>query len=56
MNRIEIHKRSCNVAAKLNIKLWQSQVVDAKWDMHKQMLFDATIEIKGIDRKGMLLM
>ena len=23
--------------------------------MHKQQLFDATIEIKGIDRKGMLL-
>ena len=29
--------------------------MDAKWDMHKQLLFDATIEIKGIDRKGMLL-
>ncbi len=27
--------------------------MDAEWDMHKQMLFDATIEIKGIDRKGM---
>ena len=23
--------------------------------MHKKLLFDATIEIKGIDRKGMLL-
>ena len=53
-NRIEIHKRSCNVAAKLKSS-YGNRIVDAKWDMHKQMLFDATIEIKGIDRKGMLL-
>ena len=53
-NRIEIHKRSCNIAAKLKSS-YGNRIVDAKWDMHKQMLFDATIEIKGIDRKGMLL-
>lgn len=53
-NRIEIHKRSCNVAAKLKSS-YGNRIVDAKWDMHKQLLFDATIEIKGIDRKGMLL-
>ena len=29
--------------------------MDAKWDMHKKLYFDATIEIQGIDRKGMLL-
>ena len=28
--------------------------LDAKWDMHKVMFFDATIEIRGIDRKRML--
>ena len=53
-NRIEIHKRSCNIAAKLKSS-YGNRIIDAKWDMHKQMLFDATIEIKGIDRKGMLL-
>jgi len=53
-NRIEIHKRSCQVAAKLKSS-FGNRIVDAKWDMHKQLLFDATIEIKGIDRKGMLL-
>ena len=31
-----------------------NKILDAKWDMHKQMFFDATIEIRGIDRKGML--
>ena len=53
-NRIEIHKRACKVAAKLKSS-YGNRIVDAKWDMHKQLLFDATIEIKGIDRKGMLL-
>lgn len=53
-NRIEIHKRSCSVAAKLKSS-YGNRIVDAKWQMHKLMYFDATIEIKGIDRKGMLL-
>ena len=53
-NRIEIHKRACQVAAKLKSS-YGNRSVDAKWDMHKQLLFDATIEIQGIDRKGMLL-
>ena len=53
-NRIEIHKRACSIAAKLKSS-YGNRIVDAKWDMHKQMLFDATIEIQGIDRKGMLL-
>ncbi len=53
-NRIEIHKRACSVAEKLKSS-YGNRIVDAKWVMHKQMLFDATIEIKGIDRKGMLL-
>ena len=53
-NRIEIHKRSCKVAAKLKSS-YGNRIVDAKWDLHKQILFDATIEVQGIDRKGMLL-
>ena len=31
-----------------------NRILDAKWNMHKQLFFDAIIEIKGIDRKGML--
>ena len=53
-NRIEIHKRSCQVAAKLKSS-FGNRIVDAKWQMHKSMFFDATIEIEGIDRKGLLL-
>ena len=33
-NRIEIHKRSCNIAAKLKSS-YGNRIVDAKWDMHK---------------------
>ncbi len=52
-NRIEIHKRSCKVASKLKSS-YGNRILDAKWDMHRKMLFDATISIKGIDRIGML--
>ncbi len=53
-NRIEIHKRDCQIAAKLKTS-FGNRILDAKWDMHKQIFFDATIQIQGIDRKGMLL-
>lgn len=51
--RIEIHLRDCEVAAKLKSSYGNS-ILDAKWDMHGVMLFDATISIRGIDRHGML--
>lgn len=50
---IEIHKRECPVATKLKAS-FGNRILDAKWEMHKQMFFDATIEIRGIDRRGML--
>ena len=50
---IEIHKRACPVATKLKAS-FGNRILDAKWEMHKQMFFDATIEIRGIDRRGML--
>ena len=53
-HQIEIHKRDCPVAAKLKAS-FGNRILDAKWDMHKQMLFDATIRIQGIDRVGMLV-
>jgi GTP pyrophosphokinase len=53
-NHIEIHKRACKVATKLKSS-FGNKIVDAKWNMHKQLFFDATIELQGIDRKGMLL-
>lgn len=52
-NRIEIHKRSCPVAAKLKSS-YGNRILDAKWDMHRRLFFDATIAVKGIDRIGLL--
>ena len=52
-NRVEIHRRDCAVAAKLKAG-FGPRILDAKWDMHKVMFFDATIQIRGIDRKRML--
>ncbi len=54
MGHIEIHKRSCPVAAKLKSS-FGNRIIDAKWNMHRKIFFDATIEVQGIDRKGMLL-
>ena len=52
-NHIEIHKRACPVASKLKAS-YGGRILDAKWDMHRRIFFDATIEICGIDRSGML--
>ena len=32
-----------------------NRILDAKWDMHKRLFFDATIHIEGIDRMGMVM-
>ena len=53
-HQIEIHKRDCPVAGKLKAS-FGNRILDAKWDMHKKLFFDATIRLQGIDRVGMLL-
>ena len=51
--QIEIHKRACPVAARLKSS-FGNRILDAKWDMHKTLFFDATVQMKGIDRIGLL--
>ena len=51
--QIEIHKRTCPIAAKLKSS-FGNRIVDIKWDMHKKLYFDATIRLGGIDRVGLL--
>lgn len=41
------------MAAKLKAG-FGNRILDAKWDMHRRLFFDATIEIKGTDRIGIL--
>ena len=52
-NQIEIHKRSCPVAAKLKSG-FGNRILDVKWDMHKKLYFIATVRLGGIDRMGLL--
>ena len=51
--QIEIHKRACPVADKLKSS-YGNRILDAKWDMHKRLFFDATLQLEGIDRIGLL--
>lgn len=53
-HHIEIHKRDCPVAVKLKAS-YGNRILDAKWDMHKRLFFDAAIHIEGIDRMGMIM-
>ena len=41
------------MASKLKAS-YGTRILDAKWDMHRRLFFDATVEIRGIDRSGML--
>ncbi|MBP3843058.1 MAG: bifunctional (p)ppGpp synthetase/guanosine-3',5'-bis(diphosphate) 3'-pyrophosphohydrolase [Prevotella sp.] len=52
-NQIEIHKRACPVANRLKTS-YGNRILDAKWDMHKHVFFDATIRLGGIDRRGIV--
>jgi GTP pyrophosphokinase len=53
-NRIEIHKRTCPVANKLKTS-YGNRILDAKWNMHKKLFFDAIVRMEGIDRMGILV-
>lgn len=52
-SQVELHKRNCPVATRLKSS-FGNRILDAKWDMHKRLFFDAVIQIQGIDRTGML--
>jgi GTP pyrophosphokinase len=52
-NHIEVHRRDCPVANKLKTS-FGNRIIDVKWDTHRRTLFDATIQLSGIDRIGLL--
>jgi len=51
--RLDIHKRACPEALKLKTRFGK-RIVSCEWAGHKAVSFPATVEVKGIDRKGML--
>ncbi|MCQ2207259.1 MAG: RelA/SpoT family protein [Paludibacteraceae bacterium] len=48
-----VHKRQCPVALKLKSN-YGSQIVSASWETHRVLSFPATIQVKGMDRIGIL--
>ncbi len=50
---LRIHHRDCAVAEKLKSS-YGNRLVDVKWNMHKKMLFETSIHVRGIDRIGLL--
>jgi len=51
--RLEIHKRSCNQALTIKTRFGE-RIISCRWAGHKSFSFPSTIEIKGIDRMGIL--
>ena len=51
--KITIHKRQCPIAAKLKSS-YGNRIIATQWDTHKQLTFLVTINIKGLDRLGLL--
>lgn len=51
-NHVEIHQRSCAIAQRLKTT-YGHRILEVKWNMNKTILFDASVELRGIDRKGM---
>ncbi len=50
---IVIHKRDCDIANRLK-STFGNRIIDAAWSIRNATLFDAIIQIKGFDRKGIL--
>ena len=48
-----IHKRKCADAVKLKTR-YGNDIVACCWDTHKQLLFDVTIFLRGMDSQGVL--
>jgi guanosine-3',5'-bis(diphosphate) 3'-pyrophosphohydrolase len=51
---IIVHKRQCPVAAKLKSSFGE-RIISVDWATHKVLSFVEILEIKGIDRKGVLI-
>ena len=51
---LNIHKRQCKIASKLKSNFGE-RLVSAEWATHKALVFEEILEIKGIDKKGVLI-
>lgn len=52
-SHLEVHKRSCSVALTLKTR-FGDRIISCEWAGHKAFSFPCSIEVKGIDRIGIL--
>jgi GTP pyrophosphokinase len=52
-NTIVVHKRSCPIAMRLKSSFGQ-RILSTEWSSHRNVSFEATLEVKGIDTLGVL--
>ena len=50
---IEIHSRKCEIAKEL-MSNYKDKIISAEWKSHKVFAFLASIQLTGIDKKGMV--
>lgn len=50
---LQLHARSCDTAVKLKTR-YGNNIIACRWDTHKVILYNAKIEIRGIDAQGVL--
>lgn len=53
-NTVMVHKRHCPVATKLKSS-YGERIVALEWGVHKVVTFPETIEVKGIDKLGVVI-
>lgn len=53
-NLIQVHKRQCNVAATIKSN-FGNRIVNVEWGAQKGQTFTETLEVRGIDKMGMLI-
>jgi GTP pyrophosphokinase len=54
VEKLFIHKRECSEAAKLKSSFGK-RLVSVDWATHKALSFIQTLEIKGIDKQGVMI-
>ena len=50
---VVVHKRSCPIAMRLKSSFGE-RILNTEWSSHKNVSFEATLEVKGIDSIGVL--
>ncbi len=53
-NMIQVHKRQCNVATAIKSN-FGNRIVNVEWKAHSSVDFLETLEVKGIDRMGIVM-